>query len=293
MSSTTPDLIVRRIEGDFSKAKIQWIEKDPELAQFWNAVSLGLPLLEGHLIQALADAKDYLPEDRTDLIGDCDLFVKQEQNHTLAHLKFNRVVKASGFYPDADRYIDKLKKEYQAFKKEKDLDFCMHYAEGFETVGPILAEYFLVQANKRLKDGGTDLVTLSLWRWHLAEEYEHRCCAFNVVEALYGSWFKRVKGIVFALSHLLSFVIPLSEYMLREDVKTGRIEAGFKGKWRKFRSYSGMVVFVLPRVLRAFSPWYNPISLRPPKGCKEVLDIATETLNLNTMADRAYETVKT
>ncbi|NHO64767.1 metal-dependent hydrolase [Aestuariicella hydrocarbonica] len=291
MRTSDSELVVRKIEADFSEARIDWLPSDPELAQFWNAVSIGLPMLEGHLIRALAQAKKHLPEGRDDLFRDCELFCQQEANHTKAHLKFNEKVVESGLYPEITQHLDRLKSDYIRFDKEMDLDFCMHYAEGFETVGPILAEYFLVQANKRLTEQGVDLMTLSLWRWHLAEEYEHRCCAFNVVEALYGSYWRRIRGIIFATSHLLGFVVPLSEYMLKQDVEAGRVDGGFKGFWRKFRSYTGMATFMLPRVLKAFMPWYNPKHLKPPKGCDAVLNIASETLSLNEMAARAYETI--
>ncbi|WP_373081304.1 metal-dependent hydrolase [Zhongshania sp.] len=280
----------RKIECDFSKAKINWIPRDPELAQFWNAVSIGLPLLEGYLIRALAKSKKLLPEGREDLYADCELFCKQEANHSKTHMQFNDMVRASGFYPDMDRFTDKLTADYERFDREGGLRAAMLYAEGFETAGPIFANYFLVQANKRLKDEDVDLITLSLWRWHLSEEFEHRCCAFNVVEALYGTYWGRLGGIIKATCHLVGFAVPLSEYMLAQDLKAGRITGGFKGLIRKTKSYSGMFFFIVPRILRAFSPWYNPINLKEPKGCEEVLIVASETLDLNKMAARARET---
>jgi predicted metal-dependent hydrolase len=291
MNDTHTELVVRKIDVDFSAAKMNWIPSDPELAQFWNAVSIGLPLLEGHLIRALARAKKHLPEGRADLYADCELFCQQEANHTKAHIKFNDMVRATGFYPGMDAHVARLRADYERYDKEMDLNYCMHYAEGFETAGPVFAEYFLVQANKRLKEQGVDLVTLSLWRWHLAEEYEHRCCAYNVVEALYGNYWSRIHGIIKATSHLIGFAFPLSEYMLGEDIKAGRVEGGMKGFVRKWKSYTGMALFIGPRILRAFSPWYNPKNLKAPAGCDEVLRIASETLSLNAMAARAYETV--
>lgn len=280
----------RKIECDFSKAKINWIPRDPELAQFWNAVSIGLPLLEGYLIRALAKSKKMLPEGREDLYADCELFCKQEANHSKTHMQFNDMVRESGFYPEMDKFTDKLTADYERFDREGGLRAAMLYAEGFETAGPIFASYFLVQANKRLKDDDVDLITLSLWRWHLSEEFEHRCCAFNVVEALYGTYWGRLGGIIKATFHLVGFAVPLSEYMLAQDLKSGRITGGFKGFVRKTKSYSGMFFFIVPRILRAFSPWYNPINLKEPKGCEEVLIVASETLNLNQMAERARET---
>lgn len=282
----------RKIDVDFSNARIDWIPSDPELAQFWNAISIGLPLLEGYLIRSMATARKQLPADRPDLIADCQLFCHQEANHSKTHIKFNDMVRATGYYPRLDEYIDKLKADYDRFDKEKDLRYGMLYSEGFETAGPILASYFLREANKRVTEEGVDLITLSLWRWHLSEEFEHRSCAFNVVEALYGTYFGRLGGIIKATHHLLSFAISTSEYMLSEDIKAGRIEAGSKGLFRKLRSYSGMFLFIIPRFIRAFSPWYNPKNLKEPEGCESVLRIASETLSLNKMAERAVETVQ-
>ncbi|MFA7555470.1 MAG: metal-dependent hydrolase [Spongiibacteraceae bacterium] len=280
----------RKIEVDFSGARIDWLPSDPELAQFWNAISIGLPLLEGYLIRSLKVAQKDLPADRHDLIADCQLFCQQESNHSKTHMKFNDMVRATGHYPKLDEYVDKLRDDYVQFNK-KGLRHGMLYSEGFETAGPVFAAYFLVQANKRLQEKDVDLVTLSLWRWHLSEEFEHRSCAFNVVEALYGTYWGRLGGIIKATAHLLSFGIPLSEYMLKEDIKAGRIDGGLKGFVRKFKSYSGMFFFITPRLLRAFSPWYNPKNLKPPQGCEQVLRVASETLDLNKMAERARETI--
>jgi len=285
------NMIVRKIEGDFSTAKIDWIPNDPELAQFWNAVSLGLPLLEGYMIRAVSQAKRELPESRTDLKNDCEMFCRQEANHTKAHMKFNEVVRDSGRYPKLDEHIERLRDDYKRMDASRDAKDALLYSEGFETVGPILAAYFLVQANKRLTEQDVDLVTLSLWRWHLSEEFEHRCVAFNAVEALYGAYWARIAGIARAGTHLARFAISLSEYMLSEDIKAGRVAGGMAGRLRKTRSYASMLGFIIPRVASACMPWYNPKNLKSPAGCDAVLKIASETLDLNAMALRARDTV--
>lgn len=284
-------MIVRKIDGDFSQAKIDWIPNDPELAYFWNAISLGLPLLEGYMIRAVSEAKRNLPDERKDLKKDCELFCRQEANHTKAHQKFNDLVRASGRYPQLEAHIEKLRNDYRSMDAKVNSKDALLYSEGFETVGPILAEYFLVQANKRLTEQDVDLITLSLWRWHLSEEFEHRCVAFNAVEALYGAYWTRIWGIIRAGAHLSQFAIRLSEYMLSEDIAAGRLEGGWKGRVRKVRSYSSMLGFFVPRVLRACTPWYNPKNLKPPKGCNEVLDVATRTLDINAMTAVARETI--
>lgn len=282
-------MTVRKIEGDFSQAKIDWIPNDPELAYFWNAISLGLPLLEGYMIRAVAEAKRSLPEDQEDLKIDCELFCRQEANHTKAHMKFNEIMIDSGRYPKLEDHIERLRSDYKHMDASRSAKDALLYSEGFETVGPILAAYFLVQANKRLTEQDVDLITLSLWRWHLSEEFEHRCVAFNAVEALYGSYWARIWGIARAGSHLAGFAISLSEYLLEEDIKANRIEGGWKGRLRKIRSYSSMLSFIIPRIGSACMPWYNPKNLKSPAGCDKVLEIATEQPDINAMALRARE----
>jgi uncharacterized protein len=46
-------LTVRKVDIDFSRARIHWNREEPEFSQFWNALSTGVPYLEPFLIQVL------------------------------------------------------------------------------------------------------------------------------------------------------------------------------------------------------------------------------------------------
>lgn len=285
MSYERATMEVRQVQVDFSKAKIDWLKNDPELAQYWNALSLGLPLLESFLVTTMKKAVKMLPDHEVEKKRDCELFCDQEVNHYTTHRRFNNMVKETGYYPEIERFMEKLKDDYRRFEA-KGLRYCMHYVEGFETSGPIMAGYFLNQANKQIKTGNVDLLTTSLWRWHLAEEFEHRCVAFNAVETLYGSYWERLRGIFVAGRHLTAFGLSLSHYMLQQDIAAGRIKGGFPSFVRKIRSYGGMALYALPRYLKTLSPFYNPLHLKAPEGTWEILEVASETLSLNEMADR-------
>lgn len=277
---------VRRIQVDFSQAKIHWIPQDPELAQFWNALGYALPVLESFLVRSMRQAAALLPDDAVAEKADCETFCQQETNHYLTHHKYNQMVEQSGFYPELPRFVEAIRADYRRFAEEKGTEFCLLYTEGFETAGPTLAGWFLQQADRRRKEEGVDLTTLALWRWHLSEEFEHRCVAFNAVKRLYPGYFKRVYGVLFAAVHLVGFGLRVSRYMIAEDRKAGRIEGGWLGARRKFLSYGAMFGYLIPRTIRALSPWYDPINLETPAGSAEVLAIASETLSLNEMAAR-------
>jgi len=280
----------RRIKVDFSHAKIHWIPSDPELAQFWNALGYGLPVLESFIVRAMRVAREQLPEHEVEAREDCELFCEQETNHFMTHKKYNQMLEQSGYYPELSTYLDRMRDDYQHFWDNKGLRFCLLYTEGFETAGPSLAGWFLKQANRRRKESNVDLVTLALWRWHLSEEFEHRCVAFNAVNKLCPGYFSRVYGVLYASIHLIAFGLRVSKYMIGEDIKAGRVEGGMPSLKRKFKSYGALFCYLIPRTIRSFSPWYNPINLRPPEGSDEVLAIASETLSLNEMAARTSTT---
>jgi predicted metal-dependent hydrolase len=277
---------VRRIEVDFSQAKIHWLPTDPELAQFWNALGYALPVLESFLVRTMRQARDLLPAAAVDAREDCEKFCAQETNHFLTHRKYNEMLERTGYYPELPRYLDEIRADYQEFAKKRGVRFCLLYTEGFETAGPTLAGWFLKQSDRRRKEPGTDLVTLALWRWHLSEEFEHRCVAFNAVNKLYPGYFSRVYGVIYAALHLVGFGLRVSRYMLREDIKAGRVEGGWIGFRRKFLAYGALFSYLIPRTLRALTPWYDPVNLPIPEGSAEVLATASETLSLNIMAAR-------
>ncbi len=263
---------VREIDIDFTQGKLHWTPDDPEFAQFWNATSTFLPYLEPFLNRTVRAGIDKLPTDAAELREHCRIFIAQEGRHYKNHEKLNAFLRANG-YPGLAEREAKMKADYQRFWDQKGHKYCMGYAEGFETLGPIIACFFL-EAARELDKASVDDPTADLWRWHLAEEYEHRHVANYQFHAIYNSYWYRLWGICYSAPHMLGYMISTGWYMVKEDWKSGRI----KDPWKSSLRFAGMLMrmfaYVVPRTIASLHPKYDPINLPPPKRAMAVLEHA-------------------
>lgn len=265
---------VREVAIDFSEAKIFWTPQDPEFAQFWNATSTFLPYLEPFLNKAVRSAMNQLGEDETELRAECKIFIGQEGRHYKNHANFNKKLRENG-YPDLARREERMANDYKRFWKEKSHLYCLGYTEGFETLGPILACFFLEGA-RELDQADVDDPTAALWRWHLAEEYEHRCVANYLFHRLYPGYWKRLYGISYSVPHMLVYMIRTGLYLIREDRKAGRIQDPWRSRGRFIRVMWRLFAYAIPRFVKALRPSYDPYHIPPPARSMEVLAHAEE-----------------
>jgi len=261
---------VREIDMDFSAAKIHWTPRHPEFAQFWNAASSFLPYLEPFLNKAVREGASKLPEDATTLREECRIFIAQEGRHYRNHAKFNQKLRESG-YPQLGAREAVMKATYEHYWNVKGPKFSLGYAEGFETLGPIMACFFLEGA-KELQDPDVDDPTLELWRWHLAEEYEHRHVANYLFHSLYRSYWYRLYGVLYAAPHMLGYMVRTALYLLREDYKAGRIARPWRSRLRTLTMLGRLLAYCMPRLVRSLHPKYDPANIPMPVHSMEVLE---------------------
>jgi len=263
---------VRKPNFQFEQALPHW-SWHREFAQANNAASTTLPQLEPYLNRVMRKAKEALPAEQAALIGQIELFIRQEANHYQQHQRYNETLYRGG-YSSLREFEGRLKADYERFLHDKSLRFNVAYAEGFESLGIIYAAFFFEQIDDLLE--GADIDVANLWRWHFAEEFEHRTVCYDVYKALFGKkvfggyWY-RIYGLMYAIWHLGSYGKRATDYLLAVDrlnmtepeqcVSRARA-AGYQ--WR-------LMSFLLPRVLRIFSPFYNPRNRRAPRGIEELL----------------------
>ena len=72
----------------------------------------------------------------------------------------------------------------------------------------------------------------ALWKWHLAEEHEHREVMFNVYHALFGrsvrAYLYRIYGFLYAMIHITGHIRRTSKILLKID----RVRIG-EDPWRE------------------------------------------------------------
>ena len=116
-----------------------------------------------------------------------------------------------------------------------------------------------------------DPAVTELWRWHLAEEFEHRNVAHDVLKALAPGWLRRLRGFRFCSAHLFGFSARVREHMLAIDRERGRLRDD-PAQRKAVRSYGRRQRrFGAPRALKVLLPWYSPHPRRMQDPTRRVL----------------------
>jgi predicted metal-dependent hydrolase len=241
-------------EIDFSEADAHWIPAAPEYAHQMNGASLLLPYLEPYLIKVMKAARPRVAEVAPELLDDLDVFNRQEANHYKVHATYNRVMCQQ--YPGLEPFEAEIREDFRRFFAEQSLAWNLAYCEGFESTGLMQSEFFLQEIDDLLETA--DPAVSELWAWHLAEEFEHRNLAHDVLAALYPGWLHRLRGFRYCGRHLFGFTRRVRDHMLAIDLERGRVwgdaaqrEAAAAFERRQSR-------FAWPRIARVLLPGYSP-----------------------------------
>ena len=239
-------------EIDFSQANPRWIPAAPAFAHQLNGASLLLPYLEPYLVKVMRSARPQIAEVAPELLADLDVFNRQEANHYRVHAAYNRVMVEQ--YPGLAPFEAEIRADFEGFLREKSLAWNLAYCEGFESNGVISSEFFLQQIDDLLQTA--DPAVSALWRWHLAEEFEHRNVAHDVLKTLYPGWRHRIRGYRYCSQHLSNFTGRVRAHMSavdRADAASNRTELSANSKFKQRAAR-----FHLPRIARVYMPWYSP-----------------------------------
>jgi predicted metal-dependent hydrolase len=261
---------VRVLKADFATVIPHW-SKNHEFAQLYNAASMCPAYLEVYLCKVMLKAKRLLPEKLVSLHEDVATFIAQETQHCQQHVLFNRMLLKN--YPDLKPIEAQYVADYAELLKSKSLQFNIAYSEGFEAMSAIPTTAFFEDFDELWAQ--SDPSVEALWKWHLAEEYEHRTVMHDLYGALYGhgpiAYFKRIYGFFYATRHILTFVNAVARVLLtkdREGMSPAELAAS-KDRETKIQKLAGK--HAMAHMRRILSPFYDPSKRLPPRGVMEIL----------------------
>ena len=263
---------VRFPKFDFSKVKAHWAPH-LEFSQTFNSASLIPAYVEPYLLKVMKRAQGHLNPANARLLEEVDIFCKQEMQHCKHHLAYNKALRAQG-YEGLKPFEEAIQADYDRFLKTKSLRFNLAYCEGFESMSASACEAWFEDYDDLLLDA--DLMTADLWRWHLAEEFEHRTVCSDVYHELSGlnpisRYFYRVYGYLFAIKHLGNFSKEAATYLLAKDRENMTPEELAASIERQNAVKKRTMKAALPMMLKVLSPFYNPAKRRVPRGQEEFL----------------------
>jgi predicted metal-dependent hydrolase len=123
---------------------------------------------------------------------DVNLFCGQEGVHGREHDRYNEMLRARGYPVDAmeQRIARILARATRLPRRLRLAATC-----ALEHFTALMAHFLL--ADDRMLDGA-DATMAALWKWHAAEENEHKAVAYDVYLAAGGNWLERSVVMAFA-----------------------------------------------------------------------------------------------
>jgi predicted metal-dependent hydrolase len=213
-TSTRPDnvsITPRRLGVDYAaKQDIganDWFFSNTVLTAFWTAFAGQFPRGERFLIDSVRLFRDQVTDKglQKDIAG----FIGQEAHHAQEHAALNDFLAVNGV-PTAriDRQVDWVLKKMQRFMSEKQQ---MASTAGLEHFTSMFGDMTL--SNPEILDGLPGSIK-PMFLWHSIEETEHKAVAFDVYQAVDGSYPRLMAMYLFNTALLLATTLFFTASLL-------------------------------------------------------------------------------
>ena len=202
----------RRVQFDFTQTPYHWIPNDPFASNLINGIHMILPAGELWFCRIYNKALPMVTDE--DLRSDVQGFIRQEAIHARAHSSAHPFLADSGF--ETESFTQKIHFLFEQLLGDSPLG-----QQALKTVIPakqwlitrvgIIAaiEHFTGFLGQWAMDNTSwdqaDPVMADLFKWHLAEEVEHRTVAFD----LYQHLCQTEVGFYLSRQALMALVFPL------------------------------------------------------------------------------------
>lgn len=197
-------LTVRRLGVDLTQGfNRHWNGGDAFLTAYCNALSMSFPTGEQFFIDSVKAGLKALPDtpENAALAETAKSFIGQEATHRRLHTLYNAHLLQQGLHNAWEpRTVKRIAKAHQDFfsKSDKPYLHMLAVTAAFEHYTAIFGDLTLEDL-----DGPGDLFAhaeeplKTLWRWHAAEESEHKTLAFDLYQRLGGNHGWRLRWFTF------------------------------------------------------------------------------------------------
>lgn len=231
---------VRNLKFDDANVPRHWHGGRKSVTTFFDNLSVFFPAGERFFIAAVRAHQSKVDDVR--LAADVRAFFGQEGVHSREHERYNRMLARQG-YPvkeleqDVERLLARVTR-----RTPKRLRLAITCALEHFTA---LMGHFLLEDPRMME--GADPTMSDLWRWHAAEENEHKAVAYDVFLAAGGTYGERVAAMIGASVIFWAKVLQHQARMMKVD--------GTALSAREWLAL-GRFLFVSPGGLRKIVPHY-------------------------------------
>jgi hypothetical protein len=268
-----PIIKVRKPTFDFSEAPVVW-GPNAEAVIGFDAGSPIITLIEIFLLKVMRRVKAELDQVAdAPLLRDADLFMRQEAQHYKVHAGFNKAIRE--WCPEVAAVEAAYDADLQRFLDTESLRWLVGYCEAFEALGGVSCINWIDGWSPEL--AGTFSATfVEMYRWHMAEEFEHRTVMWRVYHRLFGApadeaHAYRLQLFEFGVGHIRDFTERCRAAMLdryREGMSPSEVD---QSQQREADVTQRLRARVQQLCEPIFSPDYNPLHNPEPLQLDSVL----------------------
>jgi predicted metal-dependent hydrolase len=255
------DAVVRNLHFEIDDSVPRyWHGGRRSVSAFFDNLSIFFPIGERFFVRSVRAHQSFVKDER--LAHEVHAFCGQEGVHAREHERYNEMLLRHG-YP-----VAAMEKRVEAILRR----VAKRAPESAQLAVTCALEHFtallgrMLLGDPRLLEGAHPAMA-ALWRWHAAEENEHRALAFDVYAAAGGGYPRRVFAMVGATAIFWAKVLEHQVIMMRTDGIAGSVE-----EWRAL----GRFLFVDPGgmlpLIRLYFEYYRPDFHPLDIDCTELLE---------------------
>ncbi len=272
-SSADYDIIPRAVHFDWETAPLHWLKDDPFASHAVNEFSYLLTQGEKFFCRVFREALPLVQDDK--LRADVQAFIRQEAVHSRAHHEsiegyLKRIgIKGGDFERHNAVLFDEILsaepfgRKLPRFLQKQWLVFRVGVVAAVEHFTAALGVYVL---EADWESSGADPVVADLFRWHGAEEIEHRTVAYDLYRHLGGRWPLRTLLMGIVLPTLVLRIGAGTTALMRQDSSFDKRDAsllssGFWRAWQRTAARGNMpdAGWFVRHALRFLRPGYEPL----------------------------------
>lgn len=180
---------VRDLRFPLDSVPRDWHPAGLAVTAYWDQLSVFFPVGETFFVRSVRHYAGQLPEGP--LREEVAAFSAQEGIHAREHVSYNTHLANQGLPINRLEGIVRaiLGRTQRVLSPRKQLAITC----ALEHFTSLMGEFILARTDTL---EGADPTMKQLWRWHAAEENEHRSVAFDVYKAVGGTWFERSRLMV-------------------------------------------------------------------------------------------------
>lgn len=211
----------RKVRFDFSDVPLHWIPGHPVASDMIGLLNVVLPAAERWFVATYGEALPLVKDPK--LADDMRGFIGQEAIHADVHEQaLHEFMEARGFDPTP--ILDQIEYAFSrvlgpsasADPKRRQNQLCdrLWFIAGLEHYTAVLGDFAL---NSAWDDFDADPTLVDLFRWHAAEEVEHRNVAHDVATYFNDSYLDRVSAMLLASTFMFVMFQRVAWYLVKTD----------------------------------------------------------------------------